>query len=44
MGKNWSLPLQNVPVPSGIIDFKLIKVHNWLNSSTGTLTLKADYN
>lgn len=30
------------PVPSGGIDFSLIKVHNWFNGSKGTFAVKAD--
>lgn len=29
------------PVPSGGIDFSLIKVHNWFNSGKGTFAVKA---
>lgn len=32
------------PVPSGGIDFSLIKVHNWFNSSKGTFAVKASHN
>lgn len=33
-----------VPVPSGDIDFRLIKVRNWFNSSRGMLKVKANDN
>lgn len=32
------------PVPSGGIDFSLIKVHNWFNSSKGIFAVKASHN